>query len=183
MSTSNLPPELLLQIISQLNNADLVNLVKSSRQFYALAIEQLYNTIDLSIYEDSRLVHAIINLIYSLNQSSNNSRHIRKLKLNYSSLNYQIIRKNLLQNLLELIPATTYTSDGRKRRFVLKIINTEPEDILHTDRIANLLTQIPQLETLVMVMKSSSKTLTVKRDQSSQIEEFYDFVRRSDEST
>lgn len=84
---------------------------------------------------------------------------------------------------MELIPATTYTSDGRKRRFVLKIINTEPEDILHTDRIANLLTQIPQLETLVMVMKSSSKTLTVKRDQSSQIEEFYEFVRRSDEST
>ncbi|EIM23654.1 hypothetical protein WALSEDRAFT_67285 [Wallemia mellicola CBS 633.66] len=171
------------QRVKELNNADLVNLVKSSRQFYALAIEQLYNTIDLSIYEDSRLVHAIINLIYSLNQSSNNSRHIRKLKLNYSSLNYQIIRKNLLQNLLELIPATTYTSDGRKRRFVLKIINTEPEDILHTDRIANLLTQIPQLETLVMVMKSSSKTLTVKRDQSSQIEEFYEFVRRSDEST
>lgn len=45
MSTSNLPPELLLQIISQLNNADLVNFVKSSRQFYALAIEQLYNSI------------------------------------------------------------------------------------------------------------------------------------------
>lgn len=45
MSTSNLPPELLLQIISQLDNANLLNVVKSSRQFYALAIEQLYTSI------------------------------------------------------------------------------------------------------------------------------------------
>lgn len=177
MSISKLPPELLLPIIHELEHSDLVNVVKSTRQLYALGIEHLYNSIDLTHYSNQQLRSAVANLTYTLKQSSNNSKHIRKLKFRYSTLKEELVHNNLLQDLLELIPTVTYTLDGRKEYFELQLTETEPDDILHAERITSILAQIPKLECLVMAIKRTSIHLTVKRDLNNKDEELYEFVK------
>ena len=115
--------------------------------------------------------------MHTLTQSSNNARHIRKLIFRYITLKQELVSNNLLQDLLELIPTVTHNDDGRVEYFELQLTDTEPNDILHPERISLVLAQIPKLECLVMCIKNTSIHLTVKRDLSSTQEEIYEFVK------
>lgn len=131
---------------------------------------------DFTHYSNHQLRSAVANLTHTLKNSSVNANYIRRLTFRYSTLKEELVFNNLLQNLLKLIPSVTYTPDGQNKYFELQLTETEPDDMLNSERINLVLAQIPKLECLVISIKRTSIHLSLKRDLSNKDEELYEFV-------